>query len=610
MSLNILVLSTAKKGQGSGHIRRSSRLVQELRSLGHQAYVYVGEADVHKKGRNIEELAELAGLDSGLASSIFIEDIDTEENWSFALFDCFRTEPALFKKLAKKKIALIGLDEGGRHRKDFDWLIDIIPNPCTKIPANQELYHLSVAHLKPRPFAPTLFTEQKKILITFGGEDTAGSSFFALKAVKKLPKELNVSVEVLIPPSMPAKKAQALKAEVLRQGHIICPPTSKLADRLASNAAGYTLVITQFGLTMLEALRSGLPVWTISPTKTHKNLCRALGLPGKETGFTLNSEQALENILQRSQAVASKIFAQTPTDSEPKSLAELLVAYSMIESVRCPLCRQIPRGNILARFPDRSYRRCAHCRGVSMFRTGEIPIVYDKNYFFDDYKKQYGKTYLEDFKNIQKMSAQRLEIIEKYLKNPARVLDIGCAYGPFLAEAQRRGFKTYGIDASKEAVAWVNKNLNIPAVAGLFPHVDLCASFGQDSFRLVSLWFLIEHIDNVHEFMLALANTVESGGILAFSSPSFAGISAIKNRQQFLQHSPKDHWTVLEPKNMRRLLAKYGFKLLKIRITGHHPERFPGIGKIGPQSLLWKIVLFFSKLCKLGDSFEVYARKR
>ena len=54
------------------------------------------------------------------------------------------------------------------------------------------------------------------------------------------------------------------------------------------------------------------------------------------------------------------------------------------------------------------------------------------------------------------------------------------------------------------------------------------------------------------------------------------------------------------------MLKQYGFKVYKIRVTGHHPKRF--FTKIEGHILL-NLVLLFSKLFKLGDTFEVYCQK-
>jgi hypothetical protein len=57
------------------------------------------------------------------------------------------------------------------------------------------------------------------------------------------------------------------------------------------------------------------------------------------------------------------------------------------------------------------------------------------------------------------------------------------------------------------------------------------------------------------------------------------------------------------------MLSRYGFRLARIRVTGHHPERFPGLaGRLGRSGRLGRVVvLAASRLARLGDTFEAYA---
>jgi hypothetical protein len=48
-----------------------------------------------------------------------------------------------------------------------------------------------------------------------------------------------------------------------------------------------------------------------------------------------------------------------------------------------------------------------------------------------------------------------------------------------------------------------------------------------------------------------------------------------------------------------------------VRVTGHHPERFPLLGSLARRSgLVYRVVAAVSRLLRLGDTFEVYAVKK
>jgi hypothetical protein len=57
------------------------------------------------------------------------------------------------------------------------------------------------------------------------------------------------------------------------------------------------------------------------------------------------------------------------------------------------------------------------------------------------------------------------------------------------------------------------------------------------------------------------------------------------------------------------VLSRYGFRLARVRVTGHHPERFPGAGRLPAGSARLRAAAAASRLLGLGDTFEAYAIK-
>jgi SAM-dependent methyltransferase len=191
-----------------------------------------------------------------------------------------------------------------------------------------------------------------------------------------------------------------------------------------------------------------------------------------------------------------------------------------------------------------------------------------------------------------------------------RLLDIGCAYGPFLVAAKEAGFSPAGLDPAEDAAAYVRETLKLEAHQGYFPQTGAAALGGEASFDVVTLWYVIEHFREPRRVLAEVRRLLKPGGVLAFSTPSFTGVSGRKNRKDFLEKSPPDHWTIWSPQLCGKLLRDSGFRLRKIRVTGHHPERFPLLGPFarsgGP---LYAVLLLLSRIFRLGDTFEVYAHK-
>ena len=304
------------------------------------------------------------------------------------------------------------------------------------------------------------------------------------------------------------------------------------------------------------------------------------------------------------------------------SLSDYVKHISLGKKYNCPVCQKSQKRKndlVVERNMFRTYRRCSECGLVYISWSAESERKYEKEYFFESYKKQYGKTYKEDFNFIKASCMNRVSVIKQLLstdvmnskkKNPT-VLDIGCAYGPFLQAAGEYGFQPYGTDICEDAVKSVQDELHFPACTSAFPEIDTVKEFGMKYFDAVTMWYVIEHFKNLDAVLLKARKLLKTGGVFAFSTPRGEGVSAKSDRHNFYNISPTDHFSVWEPSRASKILKKYGFKVVKIISTGHHPERFPSIKKSGAEkgSLQWTLVDKYSRLQKLGDTVEIYCVK-
>jgi len=615
---NIIVVPSVEKGKGGGHLTRSIKLINELREIGVKAQLYLpcgtetGQFVKIFESMNFNQSWLIFDEEIKIRCEELKDSIESEIN--LIILDRFQT---LLEELNRwKKIApVIGIDEGGKFRDNFDFLIDILIPPNIIKPNPNILFFTTNEHelTRKNEYNQSSISYTLKILITFGQEDTAG---LGLKTLQKL-----LSIKTNQPIEITLLKGN-LNTSILS---FAIPENVKILEsipNLAESLCEYDLVITHYGLTAYEAFFAGVPVLLAHPTKYHKKLAKAAGFLDfnkKYREFSLAETQSRRGrILDIKLQKKLCVFASS---RDELSLVNLISSFSPIINRSCPVCES-NTGKSITRFRDRTYRKCVKCGIIYMDRINSAPIEYEKEYFFENYKKQYGKTYLEDFENIKNASKRRLKII-KTLKNlrvlcasvpPCdefcipTLLDIGCAYGPFLKAAQEEGFDPFGIDPAEDAVRYVNEELKIPAVHGFFPNIELSTP-GNKTYDIITLWFVIEHFTNCVMVLKEIKKLLKPNGILAFSTPSFSGISGCSNLNKFLFNSPADHFTIWSPKMCKKALMLAGFKVKKIVVVGHHPERFPLLGRFAKNKIvIYFILLGISKLFKLGDTFEVYAQ--
>jgi 2-polyprenyl-3-methyl-5-hydroxy-6-metoxy-1,4-benzoquinol methylase/spore coat polysaccharide biosynthesis predicted glycosyltransferase SpsG/predicted RNA-binding Zn-ribbon protein involved in translation (DUF1610 family) len=598
---SILVVPAAEKGRGGGHLTRSMKLARDLRALGRETWLYA------------DRLLDVTGFDDNwLINESGLQD----KKWECIILDRFQTPPD--ELVRWKRITLvIGIDEGGRHRNHFDFLIDILPG-LSRIKPN-----ITDPSLLPLPTAPLPTTAPHaekehpttaplKVLISFGQEDAAGLGIAAAQALT-------------------AKNTGSMNITLLHGGSIpsqLLTPHCQLSTinylpNLNEHLHKYDLVITHYGLTAFETLYAGVPVLLASPGRYHEQLARAAGFYSAGIGkggakrlavLLLHNGVIRRPFLDRLKNRSTALAVKYRLDHAPEySLAELINGFTPDVSQSCPLCGTAIQSSALARFSERTYRRCKRCGIISMNRLNPSPIAYEREYFFEFYQQQYGKTYLEDFPHLIAMGKRRLAIIKTLLcgENAPPLLDIGCAYGPFLAAAKEEGFSPHGIDPAQDAVRYVTQTLNIPATQGSFPHDYQLPTADYHLYSVITLWYVVEHFRDCVPVLAEIRKLLRPGGVLAFATPSFAGISGRCALNRFLEYSPADHWTIWSPSVCAKALKIAGFTVKKIVISGHHPERFPLWGKLAQnkKNPLYRLLLAASRIFSLGDTFEVYAVK-
>jgi len=638
-------------------------LVRALRATTRDAWLFFTDSSKAESWTKQEILDAFPGELDQL--SIFEGD-PASRKWTFVLLDKFRTgidEFDYWRSIAP----VVGLDEGGTSRGAFDFLLDTLPALPGSTIANVSDPRLLDLPSRKRSRIDNISSQHPlRVLVSFGGEDSAGLSEPAvLSLLTSGQSSGKVTVDVIsgaLSSSEPNERMAAAGARVLG-------PIPNLKEQLAD----YDLLVTQYGLTAFEAAAAGLAVLLVSPTRYHERLARSVHFLSAGTGRRAASRVAaylprLEEAAARARASLgspAEALNQTPkpdsgaitstginirlspgdntssgtysspshnsspnSEPEPESdetrilsgipptrpLARLISSFTFPDGVSCPLCGTRPNvdSRMLGRFYDRTYRRCASCGMVFMTRKDAPPIQYARDYFFRDYKKQYGKTYLEDFFNLEKAGLARIDRIASLpgTNTGGKILDIGCAYGPFLSAARSRGFIPHGMDPAGDAVRYVRDELEIPAIEGFFPATDPRDAFGVENFDVVTLWYVIEHFTQLAPVLQAANRLLRTGGVLAFSTPSGEGVSARFRKTSFFGHSPADHFSVWEPSRAAGMLERFGFTLEKINVTGHHPERFPGLSRQDPDTPALRMVAAGSRLFGLGDTFEAYATKK
>ena len=575
----MLLVPTVRPGDGIGHLRRCIEL----------AHAFPGGAILMpEQGEWQERVREvLSAARPPLPEEKLCFDVAAAAPWDLIVLDrraTTREEYVAYESHAP----VVGIDEGGSAREWIPYLIDTLPLPSEMSKANV----FSPAFLSLPRRKRLAGDATGKVLVAFGGEDPEGLS---AKVATTL-----ITEELFAPSQVTVVRGPLARPFSLPAGVELVPSPPDLKEELFR----YDIVFTSFGLTAYEAVNAGVAAILVNPTPYHRRLARIAGFP--EAGLKELDLHSLESLLADRQALREQCAAIAW--EAQRSIAAHIEGLDFSGFHGCPVCASFSNPAV-ERMVDRSFFRCATCNMVYEADFERRRTTYGESYFVDDYREHYGKTYLEDFENIHKMGESRLEKIRGVLGpfDGKRLVDVGCAYGPFLAAAREAGLAVHGIDVSEEAARYVRETLKLPCARERFEEIDIERAFGISQADLLTMWYVIEHFPRLGEVLAKVNRLVRLGGVFAFSTPNLSGVSGYSDLERFLAASPRDHFTIWDPKIARSVLRRFGFRIAAVNITGHHPERFPVPG--AERGWRYRVLKHYSRAVGLGDTFEVYAVK-
>jgi SAM-dependent methyltransferase len=148
----------------------------------------------------------------------------------------------------------------------------------------------------------------------------------------------------------------------------------------------------------------------------------------------------------------------------------------------------------------------------------------------------------------------------KALRRAARasgtLLEIGCAYGFFLAEA-KPFFDVRGVEVSESAVRFC-RSRGLDVERGPFG----LKQAARGPFDAVVMLDVVEHLRNPAETLGLVHEAMAPGGILMLTTGDWeSGLSRVMGKNWRLM-TPPQHTFFFSPRTMSAMLARFGFKVV------------------------------------------------
>jgi len=218
----------------------------------------------------------------------------------------------------------------------------------------------------------------------------------------------------------------------------------------------------------------------------------------------------------------------------------------------CPSCKS----NDFAPWKAPRYVQCNKCSLLYVFPR-DNKDAFEKNLKDRERPAGHKKSPARMARDVK----QKVDIVRKW-KNNGKILDIGCADGDFLKEAQKQGFEPAGIEITECFAARAReRGINILC------NDVLQADLPGETFDIITMWDTIEHLYQPLETVQKAYVLLKNGGVLFIFTPNIEGMSAFLFGKDWQNIHPEGHLLLFSPKTLEALVEKTGLTVKNSRTT-------------------------------------------
>ncbi|WP_296146334.1 class I SAM-dependent methyltransferase [uncultured Flavobacterium sp.] len=150
----------------------------------------------------------------------------------------------------------------------------------------------------------------------------------------------------------------------------------------------------------------------------------------------------------------------------------------------------------------------------------------------------------------------KLSLINDLNKSKGNILDIGAGTGDFLLVAKNNGWKAVGIEPSEKA-------RNIAKAKGVELKLNL-SDFENNSFDIITMWHVLEHVPNLEEQIKELKRLVKPNGSILIAVPNFKSFDANYYKEFWAAYDVPRHLWHFSKTAIKKLFAKEDLELVEI----------------------------------------------
>ncbi len=225
------------------------------------------------------------------------------------------------------------------------------------------------------------------------------------------------------------------------------------------------------------------------------------------------------------------------------------------------------------------------------------------------------ETYVDEREGRELTFRKHLDAVEALIGsgNGRKLLDVGAYIGVFVEIAQQKGWDAIGIEPSAWAVAEAEaRDLKV------FPGTLDNPIISENQYSLITLWDVIEHVEDPRAQLLKTYALLEEGGLIVVHTMDVKSLIARLMRHRWPWYMAM-HVHYFSKRSLARLVEECGFEVVQIKTEGRYlrlgylGSRLIGFNRPIGRMINWLIqkagAAEIAIPINFGDLFTVYATK-
>ena len=228
----------------------------------------------------------------------------------------------------------------------------------------------------------------------------------------------------------------------------------------------------------------------------------------------------------------------------------------------CPICSS-EQSSLHINTRDYFYSKDAFsiskCQECGFLYTNPIPLNAGKYYETDEYlshNTSSGGLISKVYSLLRKINIARKYKLVSQNSSGKTILDVGCGTGELLRYFKEKGWTTTGIEPNEKA-----RNLAIKNSGGSVYEESYIDKLTPHSFDIITLWHVLEHVEDLNKRMMELKGLLKSGGAIIFALPNISSPDAVKYGQFWAGLDVPRHLYHFNESSFKKLVNKHGLKL-------------------------------------------------